>query len=349
MKILVIQQQMIGDVLISTILCNNLRTIYPHAQIDYMIFEHTLPVVLHNPNIDNFILYNKGIPLKSIIKKIRSTKYHLILDAYAKIGTSLMCLFSGAGKTIGFRKWYTSFCYSKTLKRNTKATTKAGLAIEVRIALLQLVEPISNPDLIPHIFLTEEEKELAKTTLQTHNLLEHKLIMISLLGSNTLKSYPAKYMAQVLDFVAANCNGKLLVNYVPSQKQAADEIFSLCNPDTLQKIVRDVQPADLRSFLAILYYCKALIGNEGGAVNMAKAMDIPTFSIFSPSVEQENWDIFADGKKHVSTHLKHYNEAPFINVDRKKNRKQTPALYNTFTPDLFINKLRYFIKENKLE
>lgn len=348
MKILVIQQQMIGDVLISTILCNNLRTMYPHAQIDYMIFEHTLPVVLNNLNIDNFILYNKGIPLKSIIKKIRATKYNLILDAYAKIGTSLMCLFSGAGKTIGFHKWYTSFCYSKTLKRNTKAITNAGLAIEVRVALLQLVAPFNNPDLIPHIFLTKEEKEIAKTTLQKHGLLDEKLLMISLLGSNTLKSYPANYMAQVLDFVTVNSTCKLLVNYMPSQKQEANEILSLCKPETLAKIVSDIQPTGLRSFLAILHYCKALIGNEGGSVNMAKAMDIPTFSIFSPSVEQENWDIFADGKKHVSTHLKHFNEAPFINVDRKKSREQTPALYNTFTPDLFTDKLLYFIQENNL-
>jgi heptosyltransferase-2 len=41
MKILIIQQKMIGDVLVS-IICNNLRR-YPDAQIDYLVYESTTP------------------------------------------------------------------------------------------------------------------------------------------------------------------------------------------------------------------------------------------------------------------------------------------------------------------
>ncbi|MFZ0598429.1 MAG: lipopolysaccharide heptosyltransferase family protein, partial [Flavobacterium sp.] len=36
MRILVIQQKRIGDVLTSTIICNNLKTKFPDAVIDYM-------------------------------------------------------------------------------------------------------------------------------------------------------------------------------------------------------------------------------------------------------------------------------------------------------------------------
>jgi ADP-heptose:LPS heptosyltransferase len=45
MKILVIQQKMIGDVLVSSIICNNLRTAYPDAQIDYLVYSSTTPVL----------------------------------------------------------------------------------------------------------------------------------------------------------------------------------------------------------------------------------------------------------------------------------------------------------------
>ena len=61
MKILVIQQKMIGDVLASTVICNNLRTIYPESQIDYLIYPFTKPVVENNPNIDNIILFTDKI------------------------------------------------------------------------------------------------------------------------------------------------------------------------------------------------------------------------------------------------------------------------------------------------
>ena len=53
MKILVIQQKMIGDVLVSTLLCNNLRKAYPNAQIDYMVYKSTLPVLQGNTSVDN--------------------------------------------------------------------------------------------------------------------------------------------------------------------------------------------------------------------------------------------------------------------------------------------------------
>ncbi|WP_260850268.1 glycosyltransferase family 9 protein [Flavobacterium anhuiense] len=59
MKILVIQQKMIGDVLVSSIICNNLRTAYPDAQIDYLVYASTTPVLEVNSSIDNIILFEE--------------------------------------------------------------------------------------------------------------------------------------------------------------------------------------------------------------------------------------------------------------------------------------------------
>jgi ADP-heptose:LPS heptosyltransferase len=58
-KILVIQQKMIGDVLLSSILCNSLRKAYPTAQIDYLVHENTVPVLENNPNIDTIIRFTE--------------------------------------------------------------------------------------------------------------------------------------------------------------------------------------------------------------------------------------------------------------------------------------------------
>ena len=44
---------MIGDVLVSSTICNNLRKAYPDSQIDYLVYESTIPVLEGNPNIDN--------------------------------------------------------------------------------------------------------------------------------------------------------------------------------------------------------------------------------------------------------------------------------------------------------
>ena len=80
MKILVIQQKMIGDVLVSSIICNNLRQAYPDARIDYLVYESTTPVLNGNPNIDRLILFtekhkNSKREFVKLALQIRSEKY----------------------------------------------------------------------------------------------------------------------------------------------------------------------------------------------------------------------------------------------------------------------------------
>ena len=83
MKILVIQQKMIGDVLVSSILCENLRIAYPNAQIDYLIYDTTKSVLDGANYIDNLILFTKKerenkLSLAKFIYKIRKSKYDII-------------------------------------------------------------------------------------------------------------------------------------------------------------------------------------------------------------------------------------------------------------------------------
>ena len=61
MKILVIQQKRIGDVLTSTIICNNLKTKYPDSTIDYMCYPNSVDVLKENPNIDNVIVLTNKV------------------------------------------------------------------------------------------------------------------------------------------------------------------------------------------------------------------------------------------------------------------------------------------------
>ena len=57
MKILVIQQKMIGDVLASTVICEQLKNHLSNVEIHYVINEHIFPVVEHHPAIDKIILF----------------------------------------------------------------------------------------------------------------------------------------------------------------------------------------------------------------------------------------------------------------------------------------------------
>lgn len=352
MKILVIQQKMIGDVLTSSILFEALRKKYPGAELHYLIHKHTCPVVENNPHIDRFLLFDPsagGRPdrMFSLIKKVKQEKYSIVIDVYAKIQTALITCFSGAEKRISNYKSYTSAAYTDTFPLATKPKTNAGLAVENRMTLLQALSPDFPLEIKPKIYLTEVERTAALKMLNAAGVsLKRPLYMIAILGSSAEKTYPLKYMAQVLDHLVLLKKAQLLFNYIPKQEPQARELLELCDPGTRKCIFFDVFGKDLREFMAITAHCDGLIGNEGGAVNMAKALEVPTFAIFSPQIQKESWSMYEDGVQHVSVHLKDFEPGKFRSLKKKELAERNGDLYQEFLPAYVKEKLEIFLGNN---
>ncbi|GAA3782762.1 glycosyltransferase family 9 protein [Corallibacter vietnamensis] len=349
MKILVIQQKMIGDVLTSSILFEALREKYPNAQLDYLINSHTFPVVENNPFITNFIHFSPEVEkskrkLFKLAKSIKKNKYDVVIDVYSKLSSNIITLFSGAKTKISYHKSYTTFVYTHNIKRLTSTSNPAGLAIVNR---LQLLEPlgIDIENIKPKIYITQQEKETSKAFLKSYNIdFKKPLFMISVLGSGENKTYPFHHMAKVIDLIVSQTQGQILFNYIPKQEPEAKAIFDLCKTNTQNHIYFNVYGKSLRDFLAITTHCNALIGNEGGAVNMAKALNIKTFTIFSPWIDKDTWSVFEDDSNNVSVHLKDYKPDLYANKTEKEMKPQAMSLYQEFNPDFFEKQLISFLK-----
>jgi len=354
MKILVIQQKRIGDVLTSTIICNNLKKQYPDSSIDFMCYTNCVDVLVGNPNIDNIIpLSNKVrksyISLFKFIFKIRAKKYDIVIDVYNKLETNLILLFTGANIKIGYYKWYTSLFYTHNLKRFDNSTKPIhGFAIDNRLLLLDPLKLDSNKiDPYPKLFVSTEENNEALSLFEKHNISQdQKVLMISLLGSEKNKTYPLEYMAEVVEHIAKDRDIILLFNYFDKQIEEAKFIYNLCSQSTKDKIRFDLFGKDLKSFIAIMNLCDLIIGNDGGAINMAKALNKPAFTIFSPFVEKNIWATFEDGLKNISVHLNDYKPDLFNNLHHDEIKKEYIKLYNQFNPELFKEKIDFFIKTN---
>ncbi len=350
MKILVIQQKMIGDVLTSSILFELLHKKYPNAQLDYLINSNTYPVVEGNPFIDNFIFFTKEVEtsknaLFNLGRQIKKEQYTILIDVYSKLSSNIITILSGAKTKISYHKHYSTFVYDYNIKRKTNTQSKAGLAI---INRLQLLEPLDiSPNLIkPKIYLTDYEIEQSRRILIDHGVnLKKPLFMISVLGSGKNKTYPFTYMARVIDSIVKKTQGQILFNYIPAQIKDAESIMNLCVKETQEKVFFNVSGKGLRDFLAITSHCTALIGNEGGAVNMAKALNIPTFAIFSPWIDKATWSIFEDDDKNKSVHLKDYRPEFYKNHSEKDVKPKALQLFEEFKPKLFKDKLYLFLNQ----
>lgn len=352
MKILIIQQKMIGDVLVSSILCNNLKTAYPNARIDYLVYESTTPVLEGNPNIDTVILFkNKhrksNLKLLQLAWKIRKEKYDIVIDAYSKLESWVFVFLSGAKRRISYKKPGRSFLYTDNISFITFPKTNMGLAIERRLSLLKPLDLAIEIDPYPKLFVMDKENEIAKDLFLEHGVIStRRSIMISLIGSEELKTYPIEYMAKVVNEIGENYDVNILFNYFPKQIEQAKSIFKLCSKSTQEKIYFDLLGDNLRSFIAIMNQCDMIIGNDGGAINIAKSLGKASFIIFSPWIEKKIWSTFEDGIRHISVHLKEFKTELFEGKSEKKLKKSTSQLYKQFEPELFSDLLRHFVNSN---
>lgn len=351
MKILVIQQKRIGDVLISSMLCNVLKRQYPESQIDFLCYPNCTPVLENNPNISEILTIGqkerKSYPkLLKFIRRIRNRKYDAVIDVYCKLETNLITGFSGAKFRIGYKKGYSDIFYSHPVERFPKWTkSDLGAAMENRLRLLKPLVPGEITEYRPKVFLIDAEISEARRFLSEGGVdLEKPLAMIGILGSEWYKTYPLEKMAEILDFTVSETKSQLLFNYIPSQMEDARKLYDLCAPGTRNQIFFDLYAGDLRHFLGLLSQCDMLIGNEGGAVNMAKALNIPTFSIFSPSVDRETWSILED-EKNVSVHLKDIRPEIYGQHDEKYIKERTFDFFSELDPAYIKEKLSVFFRQ----
>ncbi len=316
-----------------------------------MSYPFTHGVIEHNPNIDKIIgIDEKKLKkignLIQLIHTIRKEKYDIIFDPYSKLQSRLICKFGGAKITVGHKsrkKLGNLGYYTNPVEILKEKSHICGKAIEDRIHLLQQVDTFTNIDYEPKIFLTEEEKQFEVPKKYQSK----KIIMLGILGSTPQKSMPYQYIATIIDYIAVTFDCYLLFNYTPHQKEEADKIYNLCQNKS--NIILDLYAPTIRDFAVLMNKCAVLVSNEGGTVHIAKAIDKPTFTIFSPYVNKDHWASFEDGKKHTSIHLLEkkpdlFNQFTF--EERKAIEKNPDYLYQELTPSIIIPDLEVFLKNN---
>lgn len=345
---------MIGDVLVSSILCEHIKSHDENFKVHYMVNEHTLAVVERNPFIDKLVVFKPEYKsdkarFLTFLRGIRNEGYDTVIDVYGKLESGLTTLFSGASAKIAYEKWYSKALYTHRFPLSPKIEGETGNTVEDRLGLLKPlgIGPVDR-SIRPKIYLGENEIESARQFLDGHGVnRQSPLIMLNILGSSPAKTYPLRYMAKLINDITARYKAQLLFNYIPSQAPLAEELYGYCSERSRESIIFDAFAPSLRAFLGLLSHCDALIGNEGGAVNMAKALSIPTFSIYSPRISKMAWHTFS-GERNLAVHLGDYFPKQIENKSRKDLGKAVPELYEKFEPGLFFELLTEFLDSQVL-
>ncbi|MEC8402653.1 MAG: lipopolysaccharide heptosyltransferase family protein, partial [Bacteroidota bacterium] len=90
-------------------------------------------------------------------------------------------------------------------------------------------------------------------------------------------------------------------------------------------------------YIATAYHCIAVVGNEGGAINIAKVLKKPTFAVFSPLINPSGWHS-ENRNTCLAVNLKEfYPQAIDYSKHQKISKDPTKVeeLYKMLRPELF--------------
>ncbi len=341
---------MVGDVLLASIIANNLRTTFPNAYIAFLCYDSASAVLENNPSIDKIIKVKqeevrKPINLLKMLLFIKKQHFSLVVDHYSKLESQLFSLFSNAKIRIGYDKTTIPFAYTTKIKLLERRVSPYGKAVDDRISFIKTIVKEASIDPYPKIYLSKEEIDTAKKTLSSLNT-ERKTIMLAVPGSSMEKSLPLNYMAHILNYLSENYEMNFLLNYSPSQEKYISQLRKELNAS--KNINFDIVAKNLRDFIKIMSQCDAIIGNEGGAIHIAKALKKPSFSIFSPFVPKEFWGTFENEKQNRSIHVKDLYPEIYKDKSRREIFSERKSLYQKLEPKYIIPEIDNFIQENVL-
>lgn len=288
-KILVIQLKQIGDVLLSSPICNTLKKNYPDSKIDYIVYDYTIGVIENNPNIDNIIKISskeRDSKLAFIKFLLKLPKYDICINVQGKIEGLLITLFSRAKIKISWNKkgWKIFHTHPVNTDKQIKITG-AGNTIDGRLSLLSPLGITKyNRDL--KIWIKDEEREYIRKIIKDAGVnLKKPIISFGVTSRREFRIWPKERFAKLINFLYEKYGIQAVLFYAPNDKKYNSE-EEYCNSvkelvQNKEVVFTNIKTKSARELIVLLAESDMYIGNDNGPRHFAQAVDTPSFAIFT--------------------------------------------------------------------
>jgi lipopolysaccharide heptosyltransferase II len=273
-KILVIKLRAIGDVLLSTVVLESLRSGFPDASIDFLTERPSREVIEGNPCVNSAVIFDgKKQSGLGLILDIRRRRYDLVIDLFGNPRSALVALGSGARYRVGYRFGWRRYCYNIiTEPRGNKVhNTEFNLDAVRRLGI-----PVVSSS--PHFPLTRKANDFAEAFFSDRGLKGKFVVALNPGGGWPSKRWPIRHFAQLGDQLTEKYGAKILVVWGPGEEGRAAEIQKSmrARPDL-------IPPSNLKQLGAILKRCNLIVTNDSGPMHIAAAVGTAVVAIFGPT------------------------------------------------------------------
>ncbi len=273
-RILVIKLRAIGDVLLSTVVLNNLRKAFPDAHIDFCAEVSGGEIIEGHPAIDSRLIFDaKKESGLSLIRRVRAGNYDCIIDLFGNPRSAVVTLLSGARYRVGYRFGWRRCCYNIVTQPrgnqvhnrdfNLDALTMIGVAV---------------PDTSLTITVPDDARDFARKFFRDEGLDGAFVVALNAGGGWYTKRWGTAHFAALADEVIERHKAEVIICWGPGEKQSAEELLH-----SMKRRARLIPSTSLKQLAAILSLSSVVITNDSGPMHIAAVMGTPVLAVFGPT------------------------------------------------------------------
>jgi heptosyltransferase III len=271
-RILCIKPRGIGDIILSTIVLENLTAAFPHAVVDYLTERFAMDAVRNTPHVNNVLGMEKGQSLFSIVRCVRKENYDLVIDLWTNPRSAQITFLSGARYRAGYAYRGRKYAY------NLLGTGERGSHHSAEHNL-ELLEPLGIPIISRRIHFSTlpEDDQSAKAWLSTQFGNKAPIGISPTGGWESKRCSPSTWIT-ICRELGKRYHAPFLIVWGPGDEQQAAEIR-----DGLEQEITLAPPTSIGLMASFLKHCALVIANDSGPMHIATALGVPTIGLFGPT------------------------------------------------------------------
>lgn len=276
----------IGDMVMATPVISEIRRSFPNSKITAMCRSPVCDLLKEDTEIDELFCFSKINKLsrrsekKYIIEKLRQAKYDLGILLTHSLSSACWFWQGKVKTTLGYNCRGRRFFLTHPIRFSDKVQ-KQHLVFTYKNILEPLGIPISN--LHPRLFLTDQEKNHAKTLLIQHKVQKDT----TLIGINpgatygSTKCWPPERFRAVVNKLLTDPKIRILffgdIQSIPLVKKICQKFGP--------RVVNLSGLTSLREAAALINLCDLLLTNDSGLMHIADALETDIVALFGSTNE----------------------------------------------------------------
>jgi len=273
-KILCIKPRGIGDIVLSTIILDSLKSYFGNdVKIDYLTEHFAKPSLENNPLVNKVISMDKTEFVFKAAKKVRAEKYDMVLDLWSNPRSAQITFLSGVKYRVGFAYRGRKYAYNILATDDRGAHHSAEHNLEI---LKALKIPVVSKKV--HYYTKPEDDKKANDFIASNFTSGIKIAGIIPAGGWESKRCDATKWVEICKALYEKFGFHFLILWGPGDEKDADYI-----KDNLPEITVHAPKTELNEMAALIKACDLILANDSGPMHISAALGKPTLGIFGPT------------------------------------------------------------------